>query len=117
MAIADLDLGKYKLGWSDAEIRDGAKGTIIWIKPAVTRHDPVDVRQYKLENGAFPQQATTDQWYDESQFESYRALGYHSISVPIDRALRSHRPRMRQQWSDTFDDIRAFLDEVAEPVP
>jgi 4-hydroxyphenylacetate 3-monooxygenase len=29
----------------------------------------------------FPQQTTTDQWYDEAQFESYRALGYQSVTA------------------------------------
>jgi hypothetical protein len=27
----------------------------------------------------FPNQSTGDQFFDESQFESYRKLGYHSI--------------------------------------
>jgi hypothetical protein len=26
---------------------------------------------------AFPQQTTADQFFDEAQWESYRALGYH----------------------------------------
>jgi predicted acylesterase/phospholipase RssA len=51
-------------------------GSLIWIKPAVTRRSAGDVRQYDRENGAFPQQSTGDQWYDEAQFESYRKLGY-----------------------------------------
>jgi hypothetical protein len=67
------------LGWTDAEITAGSEGTIVWIKPVVTARDSVDVRQYKLENSVFPQQTTADQWYDESQFESYRSLGYQSL--------------------------------------
>ena len=51
-------------------------GVIILFKPAITgRHEPPDVRQYKLENSLFPQQTTVDQWFDEAQFESYRRLG------------------------------------------
>jgi hypothetical protein len=72
------------LGWSDAERAD-SEGVVIWVKPVVTADDPVDVRQYKLENAAFPQQTTADQWYDESQFESYRALGYQSLAGALDR--------------------------------
>jgi len=67
------------LGWTDAEIATGSEGTVVWIKPVVTSRDSVDVRQYKLENSVFPQQTTADQWYDESQFESYRSLGYQSL--------------------------------------
>jgi hypothetical protein len=36
---------------------------------------PADVRQYEFENKFFPQQATTNQWFGEAQFESYRRLG------------------------------------------
>jgi hypothetical protein len=31
---------------------------------------------YKAKNPAFPQESTADQFFDETQFESYRALGY-----------------------------------------
>ena len=36
---------------------------------------PDDVWQYYELHGAFPHQSTADQWFDELQFESYRALG------------------------------------------
>ena len=46
------------------------------IKPSRRRRwTSADVRQYALENDAFPQQTTADQWYGEAQFESYRRLG------------------------------------------
>ncbi len=51
-------------------------GTIIWVKPQVTRDVPLDIVQYSLDANGFPQQPTTDQWFDEAQFESYRQLGY-----------------------------------------
>lgn len=35
----------------------------------------VDVFSYSLRNNSFPHQSTVDQFFDESQFESYRALG------------------------------------------
>lgn len=54
------------------------EGTIIVVKPNRTAGAPVDVLQYGYTNDAFPQQSTADQWYDEAQFESYRALGYLS---------------------------------------
>jgi len=54
------------------------QGVILWVKPSVTALDAADVRQYRRAHGDFPQQSTADQWYDESQFESYRRLGYDS---------------------------------------
>ena len=36
---------------------------------------PADVRAYAAEHDAFPNETTVNQWFSESQFESYRALG------------------------------------------
>jgi hypothetical protein len=36
---------------------------------------PADVWHYSEQNPSFPHQSTGDQWFDEVQFESYRALG------------------------------------------
>jgi hypothetical protein len=90
------------LGWSDENIQTKRNGIILWVKPVLTKEDAVDVRQYKLENRAFPHQTTADQWYDESQFESYRALGYQAIARAIDRVLPGEKP-------GDFEDIDAFF--------
>jgi len=38
------------------------------------------VLQYAIANPAFPHQSTLDQFFDESQFESYRRLGEHVVA-------------------------------------
>lgn len=50
-------------------------GTLVYIKPAITAKTSVDICQYRSVNPDFPQQSTANQWYTESQFESYRKLG------------------------------------------
>ena len=50
-------------------------GIIVYFKPSVIANVTADVRQYAIENTFFPQQATTNQWFGEAQFESYRRLG------------------------------------------
>ena len=57
--------------------RDLAKqtGIIVYFKPQVIGNVTADVRQYSIENEFFPQQPTTNQWFGEAQFESYRRLG------------------------------------------
>jgi hypothetical protein len=57
------------------------KGTIIFIKPALTGDEPPDVLQYRTRNRAFPHESTGDQFYDEPQWESYRRLGEHAARV------------------------------------
>jgi len=57
--------------------RDVARqtGIIVYFKPQVIGNVTADVRQYSIENEFFPQQPTTNQWFGEAQFESYRRLG------------------------------------------
>jgi hypothetical protein len=65
------------------------QGSIVWIKPAVLDDDAVvDVRQYAWQNAAFPQQSTLNQWFGESQFESYRKLGEWSAWTAFEPAIR-----------------------------
>jgi hypothetical protein len=59
-------------------------GTLVYFKPAVIGAVTADVRQYALENSYFPQQPTTNQWFDEAQFESYRRLGELCASSAFD---------------------------------
>ncbi|MCE6991864.1 patatin-like phospholipase family protein [Dyadobacter sp. CY323] len=54
-------------------------GKLIYIKTALTGDEPADIREYQMQNPKFPQQPTSDQFFTEDQFESYRKLGYHSI--------------------------------------
>ena len=51
------------------------EGIIIYIKPSLIPNVTADVRGYAFENKFFPQQPTTNQWFGEAQFESYRRLG------------------------------------------
>ncbi len=57
------------------------KGRLLYIKPILTGDEPADVLNYNSSDPDFPQQSTTDQWFDESQFESYRRLGAHTIEA------------------------------------
>ena len=50
---------------------------ILLVKPSLTSDEPLDVQEYKREHPAFPQQPTSDQYFDEAQWESYRKLGQH----------------------------------------
>ncbi|HKQ53257.1 MAG TPA: hypothetical protein VJT74_12865, partial [Pyrinomonadaceae bacterium] len=59
---------------SDEE-RRARTGIIIYFKPKVSEIATADVRQYAIENKHFPHQSTTNQWFGEAQFESYRRLG------------------------------------------
>ena len=57
---------------------------LLYIKPSLTGDEPEDVRAYAATNAAFPHDTTANQFFDESQFESYRALGEHIFQAIID---------------------------------
>ena len=52
-------------------------GYLIYLKPSMTGDEPQDVLEYQRRIREFPHQSTADQWFGESQFESYRKLGMH----------------------------------------
>jgi hypothetical protein len=52
-------------------------GYLIYIKPSLTGDEPQDVLEYARRVDQFPHESTADQWFGESQFESYRTLGMH----------------------------------------
>lgn len=92
-------------GWSRAHCavgrvvypEDGAngkkiEGRLLYLKLSVTGDEPVDIINYRKANPAFPHQTTGDQFFDESQFESYRRLGFHVA----DHTFRSVPPALFQ---------------------
>jgi hypothetical protein len=52
-------------------------GRLVYLKSSLTGDEPADVLEYHSREPLFPHQSTADQWFDESQFESYRRLGLH----------------------------------------
>jgi hypothetical protein len=53
-------------------------GTVVYIKSSLTGDEPSDIVNYKKEHPSFPHDTTANQWFTESQFESYRRLGHHA---------------------------------------
>ena len=53
------------------------EGYLIYLKPSLTGDESQDLLEYARRVPQFPHQTTADQWFDESQFESYRKLGMH----------------------------------------
>lgn len=69
-----------KHGYVIGDIHYDAKniGTLVLIKPSLNqaRDEPADILNYAVQNPTFPHQTTFDQFFDESQFESFRRLGH-----------------------------------------
>ncbi len=54
-------------------------GTILYLKATLSGDEPVDVWNFARIDRAFPHDSTSDQFFDEARFESYRALGFHTV--------------------------------------
>jgi hypothetical protein len=75
-AVAQIDYGDANPGW------------LVYVKPKVLGDEPPDVVSYAKQNLTFPHQSTANQWFDESQTESYRMLG----KVTVDSICGSWQP-------------------------
>ncbi|MBW8329716.1 MAG: hypothetical protein K0M48_11365 [Thiobacillus sp.] len=86
------------------------EGCLIYIKPNLTGTEPADLLNYKCTHPGFPHESTADQWFDESQFESYRKLGHHIGKAVFDAALIE--ATQRQEMAGDSGPILPWLCEI-----
>jgi hypothetical protein len=89
-------------------------GTIIYIKASLTGDEPTDIQNYKKVCSTFPHESTIDQWFSESQFESYRKLGYHAVYSSIASTSKMAQQRGSSWWSaaaTTVSEVLKSLDD------
>lgn len=88
-------------------------GYFIYIKLSVTGDESQDILTYRKLNPVFPHQSTADQFFNESQFESYRRLGYHVGNMSF----------LRQNWTaaktphPSVADFFQSMDRTWQPLP
>ncbi len=70
-------------------------GTLVYLKPSLTGDEPGDVQHYAAAHRDFPHETTSDQFFNESQFESYRALGEHVADAVFAASLADLRDAER----------------------
>ncbi|MCC8362573.1 patatin-like phospholipase family protein [Lysobacter sp. A6] len=51
-------------------------GLIVYLKPSLLGNETADIAHYAAAHPSFPHESTSDQFFDEHQFEAYRQLGY-----------------------------------------
>jgi hypothetical protein len=67
--------------YKDVDGVDVPNGCLVYVKPVFYgKNEPKDIYNYATANQAFPHESTGDQFFGESQFESYRKLGYYAAS-------------------------------------
>ncbi|HEY5761284.1 MAG TPA: patatin-like phospholipase family protein, partial [Steroidobacter sp.] len=90
----------------DAVDKGTPPGRLVYIKPTLRARGehpvPYDVYSYSKTVDSFPHEPTSDQWFSESQFESYRALGFHSL----EQILRGSGPT---DFGDFFARVASYM--------
>ena len=76
--------GLSQIHWALATVHYGAVddgkeeiGYLLYLKSSLTGDENEYVKAYRRANPGYPHQSTADQFFDETQFEVYRALGEH----------------------------------------
>jgi hypothetical protein len=119
-----------KIDYSKADGADAPSGTLLYIKPSLLGTECAELLNYRKTNKTFPHQSTADQWFDETQFESYRALGYQigkaALKEPAAAAIAGGGPghdikalcqQIDAKWNKPgSDDARGTLHSIS-PVP
>jgi hypothetical protein len=106
------DIPYYAIGVIEYQAADGEQtgcgdGIILYIKPALHGTEAAGIISYAAAHPTFPHETTTDQWFTESQFESYRSLGFEIT----DRILRDKVPLPRTPET-TLQQLLAALPET-----
>ncbi|MFJ5116525.1 hypothetical protein [Kitasatospora sp. NPDC088548] len=73
----------------------GSHGTLIVAQAVLTPGMPYELHSYAVANPAFPNDSTSDQWFDHRQFDAYQTLGRYlgEQAVPaVKAALAGHKP-------------------------
>ena len=86
-----------RIRYSVVDGPDAPDGIIVYIKPACYGNEPRDIYEYFKTNPTFPHESTGDQFFSESQFESYRMLGAHT---------------MEKLCTDCDGDFRCFIRDI-----
>lgn len=108
--VGKVGTGAGATGFAVGEIRypdHDVPGILVYLKASWLPDLPVEVRAYGERRADFPHEPTLDQWFTESQFESYRRLGRFQVERMLGaiapRDLRSARglfERLREQGRD-----------------
>ena len=95
------------INYSEADGREVGceNGHILYIKPAYHGTEGAGIRSYATAHPTFPHESTADQWFTESQFESYRSLG-----LDIADDILSSEIQLPTQENKLLQEVFAALD-------
>lgn len=96
-----------------AETPNGPKllGWLLYLKSSLTGNEGPTISHYRSRYPAFPHESTSDLFYDEEQFEAYRALGQH-IADDVFRTEITGQPQAPNSIRGWFEHLK---DKMTNP--
>ena len=92
-------------GRTDTATQPRATGWLLYLKASFTGDEPEDVQQYHAGYAAFPHESTADQFFSESQFESYRQLGLHVVRTTFENVATRPSAQDERHMLAMFQDL------------
>jgi hypothetical protein len=88
--VSQVHAALATIAYGDSDTRSW----LVYVKATLTGDEPEDVCHYHRAHPAFPQETTSDQFFDEAQWESYRRLGLHIGHRVLTPELIDHLQRV-----------------------
>lgn len=89
---------------------DGTSGRIVYVRPTLCANLSADIYSYWRAHPSFPDEPTSQQFFDEPQFEAYRALGFEIFT-----RLLGATPTSVAAWFDDLARARASAPQPTNP--
>jgi len=120
-AIGEIDYKTAPERGANTKGQEGVKnGYILYIKPSYHGNESAGIVSYAAANAAFPHEPTFELFYGESQFESYRTLGFEIVDTVLKLAkvkAKEIRDNPKKTWTPSDEclcDLIAALAPVAK---
>lgn len=97
LAPAEGGLSRQHVVVGTVRYGSGDRGILVYLKSSLSGDESANVLQYKVSNPSFPHDGTINQFYSESQWESYRRLGKHIARAAVRAADALPGQRTRGQ--------------------
>lgn len=110
--------------WAIGDIRYGEAdddksqdGLLLYFKSGLHGTEPMGVLSYAIAHATFPHETTLNQFFSESQFESYRALGYEIADRAFEtgEALSADTTRAPPTFLSIVEKLKSKIPPDAAP--
>ncbi len=106
----DDDLSRKHCALGEINYGNGETGYLLYIKSSLTGDENEYVKEYHAAHPEYPHESTADQFFDEAQFEVYRALGFHITNELLQqRFFESQQSQPDTVIENWFENLESYL--------